>query len=711
MARLYTVADAKRRRTAADAWLERMNPLRGLSIRQAENIYDAARGGNYALLHLLYSEIEKTDPVLLTCVERRAAALAGLGWKADTVAGADAGLAKEQSAAIGELIAGIGNFEEALEHLDGGFFRGFAHAEPVHGPDGSVRSLLLPESWNFCRDPGTGAWWWNPDALTAEPGMGGMAEIPSGRLVTVCRPRAIDYPALSIYLRCALAERDWGRFVERYGLPPAILTAPANTTKEQETMLAAAAGDVADGRSGVVPNGTSINFATEARGTDPFTAFITHQEKLVVLLATGGTLTSLAEAGSGTLAGNAQMDVWRQIVSRDAAIIGAALDRTLVQPCLRARFPGRPAAASFALGADRDLSAEEVFEVAAKARTAGYVVAEADLEGRTGFALEREQDAPGMGAAGTGGLFNARVPDGMPLQSPAIPLQNARTGEGATTGRPGEKPPSAGLLEPSAPGEGETRLARAMQRDLRPAAKIIAEALRTHDWKAARKQLAGALKECGTESAEALEAEMRAAGEKAWPETHAEAQRGGGAEGVANSERVPAGHGNGGQFTGKTNPPDGKTKSKPTVGSTNPDPPEVQAKQIEKAKAAFAKCLETHEDVENAFTRGDIGPIDVRWGQERKGIRHLVERRDGFAKSHPGALDGRQTLETIAETTVRGKITEVTRKSGHNTVAIEHEGFRSLLTQDGEGGNHWVLSGYEISEEGRGYRKKKAGQR
>ena len=179
---------------------------------------------------------------------------------------------------------------------------------------------------------------------------------------------------------------------------------------------------------------------------------------------------------------------------------------------------------------------EAVFEVAAKARTAGYVVAEADLEGRTGFALEREQDAPGMGAAGTGGLFNARVPDGMPLQSPAIPLQNARTGEGATTGRPGEKPPSAGLLEPSASGEGETRLARAMDRDLRPAARIIAEALRTHDWKAARKQLAGALKECGTESAEALEAEMREAGEKAWPETHAEAQRGGGAEGVANSE-------------------------------------------------------------------------------------------------------------------------------------------------------------------------------
>ncbi|MBR4189122.1 MAG: hypothetical protein IKQ55_04095 [Kiritimatiellae bacterium] len=143
------------------------------------------------------------------------------------------------------------------------------------------------------------------------------------------------------------------------------------------------------------------------------------------------------------------MDGWRQIVSRDAAIIGAALDRVPVQPYLRARFP------------------------------AGCGVVH-----------------PGCGPG---------------------PLRR-----GGVRGR----------------RQGENRLARAMQRDLRPAARIIAEALRTHDWKAARKQLAGALKECGTESAEALEREMRAAGKKAWPETHAEAQRGGGAEGMANSGTI-----------------------------------------------------------------------------------------------------------------------------------------------------------------------------
>jgi phage gp29-like protein len=615
MARLYTVADAKRRRTAADAWLERMNPLRGLSIQHAMQIYDSARAGSYALLHLVYSEIEKTDPVLLTCVERRAAALAGLGWKADTVTGADAVLAKEQSAAIGELVAGIENFEEALEHLDEGFFRGFAHAEPVFGMDGTVRRLSLPDSWNFCRDGRTGAWWWNPEALSAEPGTNGMTEIPPGRLVTVCRPRAIDYPAMSIYLRCALAERDWGRFVERYGLPPAILTAPANTTKEQETKLASAAGDIADGRSGVVPNGTAINFATEARGTDPFTAFITHQEKLVVLLATGGTLTSLAEAGSGTLAGNAQMDVWRQIVSRDAAIIGAALDRTLVRPYLRARFPGRPVAASFALDADRRRSAEEEFEVAAKARTGGYRIRKDELEKRTGYSLEEEESAPGPGSMLPDGVWNAE----RLVQGVAKPLQNARGGAGATTGRPGEKPPSAGILEPSAADEGATRVARALQKDLRPAARIIAEALRTGDWKAARKKLAGALKECGTESAEALEREMLAAGEKAWDAAGSDERRGTGdageglevlellgEEGVAAAnvaERVPGGNGNGGQFTGKTNPPDGG-------GGKDVSAPE---NKTEKRQRECREALEAYKASNDHPSADDVasGKVDI----------------------------------------------------------------------------------------------------
>lgn len=66
---------------------------------------------------------------------------------------------------------------------------------------------------------------------------------------------------------------------------------------------------------------------------------------------------------------------------------------------------------------------------------------------------------------------------------------------------------------PASPSE--TRLARAMQRDLRPVAKAIAEGLKKRDWGALRKRLSGMLPEFGTESADVLEDAMREAGGEA----------------------------------------------------------------------------------------------------------------------------------------------------------------------------------------------------
>ena len=152
-----------------------------------------------------------------------------------------------------------------------------------------------------------------------------------------------------------------------------------------------AAEAMADAISTTLPAGSQVNLASEARGTNPFLEFVTHQQKLIVLLATGGTLTSLAESGTGTLAGNAQMDVWEQIVRRDAEIIGAAIHERVALPYLREHFPGRPVVAEFALGRDAEPTPEEMFDLAAKAVAAGYRMAQPDLEEATGYALEGAQ--------------------------------------------------------------------------------------------------------------------------------------------------------------------------------------------------------------------------------------------------------------------------------------------------------------------------------
>lgn len=408
---MATVRVNKRRKTSSHSWLESTNPLWGLSIAEARLIYDAARRGNYARLQYLYDQVERADPVLLTCVERRASALASLGWHVVKARGAeDSPIVEKQLNAVESLLDGIDNLSEAIEHLSLAFFRGYSHCQPEWNAKGYVEHINKLNSWNFSRNVTTGAWHWNENADSVLE-VGDLPEIPSDELITVERPRAIDYPALSIYLRHNLAESDWGRFLERYGIPPVTITMPDNISPAEVQAFQEAAVAIAEARSGALPAGSQVSYGTEARGTDPFSAFIEHQEKLIVLLATGGTLTSLAESGAGTLAGNAQMEVWQQIVARDAEIIGDAIHRAIVIPFLGMHFPGEKIAVKFELGHEEEQSASDIFDLAAKAKTAGYIVVKGQLEERTGFILEKDA------AMGGFGMMNSREAVANPLQN------------------------------------------------------------------------------------------------------------------------------------------------------------------------------------------------------------------------------------------------------------------------------------------------------
>ena len=280
---------------AAHCWLERTNPLVGVSIRTAQNIWDAAsirtaqniwdaaRAGDTQRLHWLFNEIESANPVLFTCIERRQAAIAGFQLKVSALPSMEGGLADEQKDAVE-----IENFTEMLEHLDSAFFRGFALAQPIWEEDATVREIRLHNSWEFLVHDGV--LYHNPECngFTRDA-----VSCADAGLIGIQRRRAIDYPALSIHIRHAVSERDWGRFLERYALPKPAVTMAPNATNEQRKDYLDAARAVENGQVSVWPSGSSItDFAGGSRGTDPFNTFIEHQEKLIVLLATGGTLTS-----------------------------------------------------------------------------------------------------------------------------------------------------------------------------------------------------------------------------------------------------------------------------------------------------------------------------------------------------------------------------------------------------------------------------------
>ena len=431
-------------RKLADEWLVRFNPLHGLNEIEAQGIRDQSRDGNFARIQWLYHNVELYDPTLLTCVERRAAALVGLDWR--VVARPEAPepeLADEQARAVSEALGKIDNLPDAIEHLGLAFFRGFAHIAPVWDADGLCRHIDLPQNWNFARDPQTGVWYWNPRAEYGVPGASpNLVPIPDGELVTVERPRPVDWPVTLIFLRNTLGEMAWGQFLERFGIPPAILTQPEGLTEEQITRFRQAAQAFTEGLAGTVPYGTEVHFATEARGQNPFSEFVRHQSELIVLLSTGGTLTSLAQSGTGTLAGNAQMDVWREIVARDGTIIGNALDRGVAQKVCAALFPGKPCLCRFELGREAALTPADALDLAVKAKAAGYILDRDELADAVGFALERDTAgiaAPGFFNADGGGL-PGREPGGVHgAVAPSAPLENTEP-EGGRIDPPANKP-------------------------------------------------------------------------------------------------------------------------------------------------------------------------------------------------------------------------------------------------------------------------------
>ena len=409
------VAEVQKRfhKSAIGLMNENINPLWNIDERRVQMIFDYARSGNYAWLQYIYNEIEERDPALLVCVTRRTSALAELDWRivranAKLYRNAEESLVREQIQCLEEAVSKIDNLPEALEHLALSAFRGYSMIAPTHNVNGDITHFDLIDSWNLCFDKAGQSWYFNPSgsAFSLPQNIGlpnatipkELRYIPPSDVCVITRQRPIDWPALQIYLRCAVGERDWGRFLETYGLPPVIITMPEFTSQEDEDTYVAAAESVFEGRSGVVPHGSEVNYASESRGTNPFTEFIEHQMKLIVLMATGGTLASLAESGSGTLAGNAQQDEWLRIIRADKRIIANGFNKQICEQILRKHkdFADKPIVAEFQLDSDPQPTAREIAELASTLSSAGYEMDAEELSQLTGYKIRKKVEGGGL---------------------------------------------------------------------------------------------------------------------------------------------------------------------------------------------------------------------------------------------------------------------------------------------------------------------------
>lgn len=382
------------RMRALNRWREQYNPLRGLTLQRAVQLGEAYFRGEMADLQWAFFWIEQSDADLLALLECRIGRLLEMDYNIKTAKDADESVATAQADFLSERFDAIDNLYEAVEHLGMAAFRGFAHCEKwISG--GIVTHFEIVDQWNTVRDGLYGAWKYNPEARsTSFRALPEANVMPPEQFLFRQVRRPINRIALFKFVRANLSDKDWDAFNEIFGIPNGVVIGPPNVPEGKEADYEAAAGAIAEGGSGYLPHGSDYKPNTGPRGTQPFKERLDHLSEKLVLAGTGGKLTMLTEAGSGTLAGGAHADVFEQIASAEARRISEAFNKQLVEGWLEERFPGQPHVAYFELAANEEADVGEIVDHAAKLSQAGYQMDPEELSEKTGYTLALKPAAP-----------------------------------------------------------------------------------------------------------------------------------------------------------------------------------------------------------------------------------------------------------------------------------------------------------------------------
>ena len=333
-------------------WREYLNPLRGLTMEGICQLVEQGERGAYADLQWFYQVMERSDALIATVVQKRRAALLGCPW--DVVPNdkpSDAVLAQEQTAFLHEEYDRIENLREAVAFLATASFRGFAHAEKHYDDQGRVVRLEPVEQWFWCRKGMFGEWRYNRQSRS---GVQDGEPVDLGNFVYTESAMALDRILSVQYFRRNLCMTDWDGYLTVYGIPSVFFVGPpgVNDPDKEREYLNLAQSLLKDGR-GYLPNGTTVTYVNGGgTGRPPFLDHLSYIDKQIVLVGTGGLLTMLTESGSGTLAGGAHSDAWKQICAGDAVAVSESCRRDFDKPRLETAFPGWPVEAGFKLVTD-----------------------------------------------------------------------------------------------------------------------------------------------------------------------------------------------------------------------------------------------------------------------------------------------------------------------------------------------------------------------
>ena len=377
-------------------WREFYDPLRAsLTMPRAVALYDFSRRGLNAELQNVYREMEGLFPTLIALIERRTSPLLEMEWSCKPIAedklpkGTTKTMAEDQASRLRDAYEKIDNLYEAVEWLELGAFRGYAHLEKIYANPGtadlSVVHLEPVEQWHWTRKSMYAEWEYVAAATQTNIGV----PINYEQFVIHEVRRPLDRVALVLWVRAGLCEKDWDGFIEIYGIPRWLVTQPPNVPKEQEKEYQAAANTIARGGNGSLPHGSSAMPFDKPRSTEPFRPRLDWLQEQLVLAGTGGLLSMLSmPTGIGHGATGAHEDAFKKISKKEARKISEVFNSQFDAPLLEREFPGQPRLAYFELAATEETDVAAICTQTLQLSQAGYQLDPAQLAEKTGYTIK-----------------------------------------------------------------------------------------------------------------------------------------------------------------------------------------------------------------------------------------------------------------------------------------------------------------------------------
>lgn len=338
---------------ARDVW--RDYPTDGLTPGRLASILKAADAGDLQASLDLYEQMEEKDAHLYSVANTRRLAVTGLPWQvvsaADVVDGLDRSLADEAAHYCREVLIGLEEFDEVLQHLSLALGRNVAAAELVWEWNGATHKLARIMPVPFARLPADER---GQVRILADGNMTEGMLLPANKFL-VHMPQAMSgHPARGGPMRVTTMAflgkhyslKDWLIFSEIFGMPVRIARYEPQATPAEKRELLEMLKNLGADAVGIFSKAVELEIKESIKpaGGTPYESLCNFLNREISKAWLGQTLTVDTAGTTGTFSTASIHDRVRQdLRDDDVRKEGRTIRRDLLRPLVELKFgPAAP---------------------------------------------------------------------------------------------------------------------------------------------------------------------------------------------------------------------------------------------------------------------------------------------------------------------------------------------------------------------------------